>query len=50
MQTLAKNGDLCAKMGIPEGFKPVSAAALGYSLSGAHQRSYLSLMGAVFIS
>ncbi|MCC8130685.1 MAG: nitroreductase family protein [Ruminococcus sp.] len=34
VQGLARNKDLCAKMGIPEGFKLVSAAAIGYSLNG----------------
>ncbi|MCD8120711.1 MAG: nitroreductase family protein [Clostridiales bacterium] len=35
VQALAKNADLCAKMEIPEGFRPVSAAALGYGKSGS---------------
>ncbi|MCC8075073.1 MAG: nitroreductase family protein [Clostridiales bacterium] len=43
VQALAKNTELCAKMGIPEGFRPVSAAALGYSLSGAAQPRELSV-------
>jgi len=43
VQALARNPELCAKMGIPEGFKPVSAAALGYSLSGASQPRELSV-------
>ncbi len=34
VQGLARNKDLCEKMDIPEGFRPVSAAAIGYSLSG----------------
>ncbi|MCD8325867.1 MAG: nitroreductase family protein [Lachnospiraceae bacterium] len=34
-QGLSRNRELCAKMGIPEGFRPVSAAAIGYSMSGA---------------
>ncbi|MCD8375975.1 MAG: nitroreductase family protein [Oscillospiraceae bacterium] len=37
VQALSRNEELCAKMGIPEGFKPVSAAAIGYSLSGDAQ-------------
>ncbi|MCD7749472.1 MAG: nitroreductase family protein [Oscillospiraceae bacterium] len=43
VQALAKNTELCAKMGIPEDFRPVSAAALGYSLSGAAQSRELSV-------
>ncbi len=43
IQALAKNADLCAKMGIPEGFKPVSAAALGYSKSGSAEARELSV-------
>ncbi|MCD8341708.1 MAG: nitroreductase family protein [Clostridiales bacterium] len=43
VQGLAKNAALCAKLGIPEGFRPVSAAALGYSLSGAPQPRELSV-------
>ncbi|MCD8325962.1 MAG: nitroreductase family protein [Lachnospiraceae bacterium] len=43
VQALAKNADLCAKMGIPEGFKPVSAAALGYSKSGSAEARELSV-------
>ncbi|MCD8147334.1 MAG: nitroreductase family protein [Clostridiales bacterium] len=43
VQALAKNTELCAKMGIPEGFRPVSAAALGYSLSGEPQARELSV-------
>ncbi|MCD7840309.1 MAG: nitroreductase family protein [Erysipelotrichaceae bacterium] len=34
VQATAKNKELCDKLGIPEGFKPVSAAAIGYSKSG----------------
>ena len=34
VQGLARNKEMCAKMGIPESFRPVSAAAIGYSLSG----------------
>ena len=34
VQALSRNKELCAKMGIPEGFRPVSAAAIGYSRSG----------------
>lgn len=37
VQALSKNKELCAKMGIPEDFRPVSAAAIGYSLSGGAQ-------------
>ncbi len=43
VQALARNTELCAKMGIPEGFKPVSAAAIGYSLSGNSQPRELSV-------
>ncbi|MCD8039819.1 MAG: nitroreductase family protein [Lachnospiraceae bacterium] len=43
VQGLAKNKELCAKMGIPEGFKPVSAAAIGYSKSGEAQPRELSV-------
>lgn len=43
VQALARNPELCAKMGMPEGFKPVSAAALGYSLSAAAQPRELSV-------
>ncbi|MCC8047795.1 MAG: nitroreductase family protein [Oscillospiraceae bacterium] len=42
-QALARNSELCAKMGIPEGFKPVSAAAIGYSLSAGAQPRELSV-------
>ncbi len=34
LMPMAKNRELCAKMGVPEGFRPVSAAAIGYSRSG----------------
>ncbi len=34
VQGLARNKEMCGKLGIPEGFRPVSAAALGYSKSG----------------
>ncbi|MCD8088563.1 MAG: nitroreductase family protein [Oscillospiraceae bacterium] len=37
------NAGLCAKMGIPEGFRPVSAAAIGYSQSGEAQPRELSV-------
>ncbi|MCD8337357.1 MAG: nitroreductase family protein [Lachnospiraceae bacterium] len=47
IQALAKNADLCAKMGIPEGFRPVSAAALGYSKSGSAEPRELSVSLAV---
>ncbi len=43
VQALGRNPALCAKMGIPEGFKPVSAAALGYSLSGSKEPRELSV-------
>ncbi|MCD7742632.1 MAG: nitroreductase family protein [Ruminococcus sp.] len=43
VQALAKNEELCAKMGIPEGFRPVSAAAIGYSKSGEAQPRELSV-------
>ena len=43
VQGLAKNKELCAKMGIPEGFKPVSAAAIGYRKSGEAQPRELSV-------
>lgn len=43
VQALARNPELCAKMGIPEGFKFVSAAALGYSLSGSTEPRALSV-------
>ncbi|MCC8106401.1 MAG: nitroreductase family protein [Clostridiales bacterium] len=50
VQALAKNADLCAKMGIPEGFKPVSAAALGYSKSGsAEARELLASLSVNYI-
>ncbi len=42
-QVLSKNKELCTKMGIPEGFKPVSAAAIGYSLSGNAEPRELSV-------
>ncbi len=43
IQQLKKDKDLCARMGIPEGFIPVSAAAIGYSRSGEAQPRDLSL-------
>ena len=43
VQALAKNAAMCTKMGIPEGFKPVSAAALGYSKSGSAETRELSV-------
>ncbi len=43
VQGLAKNKALCEKMGIPEGFRPVSAAAIGYSKSGEAQPRELSV-------
>ncbi|MCD8384216.1 MAG: nitroreductase family protein [Clostridiales bacterium] len=43
VQALGRNPELCAKMGILEGFKPVSAAALGYSLSGSPEPRELSV-------
>ena len=43
VQTLAKNKDLCDKTGVPEGFRPVSAAALGYSKSGEAQPRNISV-------
>lgn len=43
VQGLAKNKALCEKMGIPEGFRPVSAAAIGYSKSGEAQPRELSI-------
>ncbi|MCD7833073.1 MAG: nitroreductase family protein [Lachnospiraceae bacterium] len=43
VQAAAKNADLCAKMGIPEGFKPVSAAAIGYGQSGSALARELSV-------
>ena len=43
VQALSKNKEMCKKMGIPEGFKPVSAAAIGYSLSGDAQPRELSV-------
>ncbi len=43
VQALAKNKELCDKMGIPEGFRPVSAAALGYSKSGEAQPRNISV-------
>ncbi len=43
VQGLSQNKEMCAKMGIPEGFKPVSAAAIGYSLSGNAQPRDLSV-------
>lgn len=47
VQALAKNKELCEKMGIPEGFRPVSAAAIGYSKSGEAQPRDLSASLAV---
>ncbi len=43
VQALAKNKELCTKMGIPEDFRPVSAAAIGYSKSGEAQPRELSV-------
>lgn len=43
VQALSRNKEMCKKMGIPEGFKPVSAAAIGYSLSGEAQPRELSV-------
>ncbi len=43
IQALAGNKELCDKMGIPEGFVPKSAAALGYSKSGEAQPRELSI-------
>ncbi len=43
VQALAKNTELCRKMGIPQGFRPVSAAAIGYSKSGEAPKRELSL-------
>ncbi len=43
VQGLAKSEELCAKLGIPEGFKPVSAAAIGYSKSGEAEPRELSV-------
>ncbi len=34
IQNLAKDKELCDKMGIPDGFTPISAMAMGYSLGG----------------
>ncbi|MCD8083498.1 MAG: nitroreductase family protein [Clostridiales bacterium] len=47
VQALAKNAALCAKMEIPEGFHPVSAAAIGYSKGGSAQPRELSVSLAV---
>lgn len=43
VQALAKNPELCAKLEIPEGFRPVSAAAIGYSKSGNPEPRELSV-------
>ncbi|MCD7830665.1 MAG: nitroreductase family protein [Firmicutes bacterium] len=43
VQGLAKNKALCEKLGIPEGFRPVSAAAIGFSKSGVAQPRELSV-------
>ncbi len=43
VQILAGNKELCDKMGIPDGFKPISAAGIGYSLSGPAQPRELSI-------
>ncbi|MCD7725624.1 MAG: nitroreductase family protein [Clostridiales bacterium] len=43
VQGIARNKEMCAKMGIPEGFKPVSAAAIGYSRNGDAQPRDLSV-------
>ncbi len=43
VQALSRNKELCAKMGIPEGFRPVSAAAIGYSPSADAQPRALSV-------
>ncbi|MCD8154909.1 MAG: nitroreductase family protein [Clostridiales bacterium] len=47
IQALAKNADMCGKLGIPEGFRPVSAAAIGYSKSGSAEPRELSVSLAV---
>ncbi|MCC8112092.1 MAG: nitroreductase family protein [Ruminococcus sp.] len=43
VQGLAKNKALCDKLGIPNGFRPVSAAAIGYSRSGSPKARELSV-------
>lgn len=43
VQALAKNKALCAKLGIPEGFRPVSAAAIGYAKGEAGEARELSV-------
>ncbi len=43
VQGLSMNRKMCTKMGIPEGFKPVSAAAIGYIMSGDAQPRELSV-------
>ncbi len=43
VQAAAKNPAICAKLGIPEGFKPVSAAAIGYSKSGSSEPRELTV-------
>ena len=43
VQALSRNRELCQKMGIPEGFRPVSAAAIGYSISGNTEPRALSV-------
>ncbi len=43
VQAMAQNSELCAKMRMPEGFKPVSAVALGYSFSGSTEPRTLSV-------
>ncbi len=43
VQQLAKNKELCDKMGIPDGFTPISAAGIGHSLSGQAQPRDLSV-------
>lgn len=40
---MANNKDLCARMGIPEGFTPLSAIAIGYDINGEAQPRELSV-------
>ncbi len=42
-QALAKSPELCAKFGIPEGFTPISAAAIGYDINGEAQPKDLAI-------
>ncbi len=43
VQSIANNKEICDKLGIPDGFKPISAAGIGYSKSGPAQPRELSV-------